>query len=61
MSYVSFKLLNFEDCITASKSGSMPRFDFKKKVKIRYSEEIRRQLKNGKLEFAVFDDNVPVG
>ena len=51
--------MSFEDTISSTVKGSSPKYNLAKDFRIVYNEDIRAALRHQKIEFIVFDDNVP--
>ena len=57
--FVSYKFMSGEDTTTRSIEGSNPHFDHSKQFTLIYTHGLRDYFRNDRIEFNVFDDNVP--
>lgn len=57
--FVSYRFMANEDTVTQPVEGSNPRFDHVRQYAVVYSMGAREYFINERMEFTVFDDNVP--
>ena len=59
-SFVTYQFYDQADVFTKALMGDQPNYNFVKKHEIIYDQELQEYLRTQKLEFQIFDDNVPI-